>query len=194
MYQLLIDNIQKHITLTDYEKNVFVHYLSSKQIKKRDFFIQEGDISTHCAFVLSGCLRAYSIDENGFEHILQFAVEDWWIADMLSFTSQNKGYLIIDAIENSHIALLSREHQLELFDRCPKFERYFRIITENGMVSFQQRILEYISLTAAIRYNNFAKKYPKFMQRLPQNQIAAYLGITPEFLSKIRHQTTAKKT
>ena len=194
MYQLLIDNIQKHIKLSEYEKNLFISYLSLKKIKKREFFIQEGEISTHCAFVLSGCLRAYKMDENGFEHILQFAIEDWWIVDMMSFTTQKNGYLTIDAIENSQLAILSREHQLELFDKCPKFERYFRIITENGMVSFNQRILEYISLPALVRYNNFVKRYPQFIKRLPQNQIAAYLGITPEFLSKIRHQSANKKS
>ena len=194
MYQLLIDNIQKHIKLSEYEKNLFISYLSLKKIKKREFFIQEGEISTHCAFVLSGCLRAYKMDENGFEHILQFAIEDWWAVDLSSFTTQKNGYLTIDAIENSQLAILSREHQLELFDKCPKFERYFRIITENGMVSFNQRILEYISLPALVRYNNFVKRYPQFIKRLPQNQIAAYLGITPEFLSKIRHQSANKKS
>ena len=95
MYQLLIDNIQKHIKLSEYEKNLFISYLSLKKIKKREFFIQEGEISTHCAFVLSGCLRAYKMDENGFEHILQFAIEDWWIVDLMSFTTQKNGYLLL---------------------------------------------------------------------------------------------------
>jgi len=193
MYQLIIDNIQKHVSLTEYEKNLFISFLSTKHIKKREFFLQEGEINTHAVFVLSGCLRAYRVDENGFEHILQFAIEDWWIIDVMSFISQKKSYLTIDAIENSHLALLSREHQLELFNKCPKFERYFRIITENRMASLQCRILEHISLPAAERYANFVKDYPKFMLRLPQNQIAAYLGITPEFLSKIRHKTPNKK-
>jgi CRP-like cAMP-binding protein len=193
MFQLLINHIEKHISLTEYEKTVLTSYLISKQINKREFLLQESEISTYSAFVLSGCLRAYTIDENGHEHILQFAIEDWWISDMMSFTTQKKGNLTIDAIENSHVALISRKDQLELFDKCPKLERYFRIITENGMVSFQHRILEYISLPASERYANFAKRYPLFIKRLPQNQIAAYLGITPEFLSKIRHQSVLKK-
>ena len=142
---------------------------------------------------MSGCLRSYFIDANGFEHILQFAIEDWWIADMMSITTQRPGNLAIDALEDSEVMLLSRENQLKLFDECPKFERYFRIITENGMVSFQRRVLENISLPAAERYKNFAKRYPVMVQRLPQTQVASYLGITPEFLSKIRHQMMYQK-
>jgi len=193
MSDLLLANIAKHISLNDKEKELFLSYLSAKKIRKRQYLVQEGEQSKYSAFVLSGCLRSYFIDANGFEHILQFAIEDWWIADMMSITTQKPGNLAIDALEDSEVLLLSRENQLKLFDECPKFERYFRIITENGMVSFQRRVLENISLPAAERYKNFAKRYPIMVQRLPQTQIASYLGITPEFLSKIRHQMMYQK-
>jgi len=193
MSDLLLANIAKHISLNDKEKELFLSYLSAKKIRKRQYLVQEGEHSKYSAFVLSGCLRSYFIDANGFEHILQFAIEDWWIADMMSITTQKPGNLAIDALEDSEVLLLSRENQLKLFDECPKFERYFRIITENGMVSFQRRVLENISLPAAERYKNFAKRYPIMVQRLPQTQIASYLGITPEFLSKIRHQMMYQK-
>lgn len=193
MSDLLLANIAKHISLNEKEKELFLSYLSTKKIRKRQYLVQEGEQSKYSAFVLSGCLRSYFIDANGFEHILQFAIEDWWIADMMSITTQKPGNLAIDALEDSEVLLLSRENQLKLFDECPKFERYFRIITENGMVSFQRRVLENISLPAAERYKNFAKRYPVMVQRLPQTQIASYLGITPEFLSKIRHQMMYQK-
>lgn len=193
MSDLLLANIAKHISLNDKEKQLFLSYLSTKKIRKRQYLVQEGEQSKYSAFVLSGCLRSYFIDANGFEHILQFAIEDWWIADMMSITTQKPGNLAIDALEDSEVLLLSRENQIKLFDECPKFERYFRIITENGMVSFQRRVLENISLPAAERYKNFAKRYPVMVQRLPQTQIASYLGITPEFLSKIRHQMMYQK-
>lgn len=193
MSDLLLSNIAKHISLSKDEQEKFLSYLVSKKIRKRQFLVQEGEQSKHSAFVISGCLRSYIIDANGFEHILQFAIEDWWIADMMSITTQKPGYLAIDALEDSEVLLLSRENQIKLFDECPKFERYFRIITENGMVSFQRRVLENISLPAAERYKNFAKRYPLMVQRLPQTQIASYLGITPEFLSKIRHQMMHQK-
>ncbi len=193
MSELLLANIAKHISLNEKEKELFLSYLSIKKIRKRQYLVQEGEQSKYSAFVLSGCLRSYFIDANGFEHILQFAIEDWWIADMMSITTQKPGNLAIDALEDSEVMLLSRENQLKLFDECPKFERYFRIITENGMVSFQRRVLENISLPAAERYKNFAKRYPVMVQRLPQTQVASYLGITPEFLSKIRHQMMYQK-
>lgn len=188
MSQLLISNIQRFLPLTDEEKYMILSIMKSKKIRKRQYLLQEGDNSKYSAFVLSGCLRCYFVDQNGFEHILQFAIEDWWITDMMSFTSGKPSRLNIDALEDAEVLLLTREDQLELIERCPKFEKYFRIISENGMISNQQRLLDNLSLPATDRYKNFIHKYPLFMQRIPQTQIAAYLGITPEFLSKIRSQ------
>ncbi len=188
MSQLLIANIQRFLPLTDEEKYMILSIMHPKKIRKRQYLLQEGDVSKYSAFVLSGCLRCYFVDQNGFEHILQFAIEDWWITDMMSFASGKTSRLNVDALEDSEVLLLTREDQLALFERCPKFEKYFRIITENGMISNQQRLLDNLSLPAIERYKNFIQKYPLFMQRIPQTQIAAYLGITPEFLSKIRSQ------
>lgn len=188
MSQLLIANIQRFLPLSDEEKYMILSIMHPKKIRKRQYLLQEGDVSKYSAFVLSGCLRCYFVDQNGFEHILQFAIEDWWITDMMSFASGKTSRLNVDALEDSEVLLLTREDQLALFERCPKFEKYFRIITENGMISNQQRLLDNLSLPAIERYKNFVQKYPLFMQRIPQTQIAAYLGITPEFLSKIRSQ------
>lgn len=188
MSQLLINNIEKHIQLNDEEKYMILSIMQNKKLRKRQYLLQEGDHSKYTAFVLKGCLRSYFIDSNGFEHILQFAVEDWWITDMMSYVSGKPGRMNIDALEESEMLLITREDQLALFEKSPKFEKYFRIITENGMISIQQRLLDNLSLPAMDRYKNFISKYPQFMQRIPQVQIAAYLGITPEFLSKIRHQ------
>lgn len=188
MSQLLIANIQRFLPLTDEEKYMILSIMHPKKIRKRQYLLQEGDVSKYSAFVLSGCLRCYFVDQNGFEHILQFAIEDWWITDMMSFASGKTSRLNVDALEDSEVLLLTREDQLALFEKCPKFEKYFRIITENGMISSQQRLLDNLSLPATERYKNFVQKYPLFMQRIPQTQIAAYLGITPEFLSKIRSQ------
>jgi CRP-like cAMP-binding protein len=188
MSQLLIANIERFIKLTDEEKYMILSIMQSKKIRKRQYFIQEGDTSRHSAFVLKGCMRSYFVDTNGFEHILQFAIEDWWITDLMSTITGKPARLNVDALEDTEVLLLPREDQLELFEKCPKFEKYFRIITENGMISSQQRLLDNLSLPAIDRYNNFVQKYPLFAQRIPQTQIAAYLGITPEFLSKIRNQ------
>ncbi len=188
MTQLFIDNIEKYFTLSEAEKETILGLTKLKKIHKKEFLLQEGEVSKCSAFVLSGCLRSYFVDSNGFEHILQFAIEDWWITDMMSITTQTAANLNIDAIQDSELLILTRENQLELFEKCPKMEKYFRIITEKGMANIQTRLLENMSLPAVQRYKNLTKKYPKIVEKVPQKLIASFLGITPEFLSKLRHQ------
>lgn len=188
MSQIFINSIEQSISLTEDEKKIALSLFKTKTIRKRQFFLQEGDVCKHSAFVLSGCLRSYFVDSNGQEHILQFAIEDWWITDMMSIQTQNPANLSIDAIETSELLVISVEDQAELLTRVPKFERYFRIKTENGLAHLQSRLLENLSLPAKERYLNLLKKYPKIVEKVPQKQIASYLGITPEFLSKLRHQ------
>lgn len=188
MSQLLLENIEQHISLSDEEKEVLLSFFKVKKLRKRQYFLQEGDVSKHSAFILSGCLRSYFVDENGLEHILQFAVEDWWITDMMSIITQNPSKLNIDAVEDSEMLIITRENQEELLKKIPQFERYFRIKTESGLAHLQSRLLENLSLPAKERYTNLLKKYPKIVEKVPQKQIASYLGITPEFLSKIRNQ------
>ena len=188
MTQLFIDNIQKYFTLSKEEKETILGLTHIKKLLKKEFLLQEGQVSKCSAFVLSGCLRSYFVDTNGFEHILQFAIEDWWITDMMSITTQTAANLNIDAIQDSELLILTRENQLELFEKCPKMEKYFRIITEKGMANIQTRLLENMSLPAVQRYKNLTKKYPKIVEKVPQKLIASFLGITPEFLSKLRHQ------
>jgi len=183
---LLFTNISKHILLTEVEKNYFHSKLHFRKLKKKESLIHENKVSESVAFVLSGCLRSYTIDDNGFEHILQFAPPDWWITDMFSFISQKPGNIYIDAIEVSEIMLLSRADQLDIFEKIPSFERYFRILTENSLVSYRKRVMDGLSLTAVERYHDFCKRYPTLIECLPQKQIASYIGVTPEFLSKIR--------
>jgi len=183
---LIFANISKHILLTEVEKNYFHSKLHFRKLKKKEIYIQENQVCESAAFVLSGCLRSYTIDDNGFEHILQFAPPDWWITDMFSFNSQKPGTIYIDAIEVSEIILLSRADQLDIFEKIPGFERYFRILTENSLVSYRKRVIDGLSLTAIERYHDFCKRYPTLIERLPQKQIASYIGVTSEFLSKIR--------
>ena len=152
MSQVFIDNIQKHIHLNEDEIKVVLSVMKPKKLKKKQFFMTEGDVCQNTAFVLSGCLRSYFIDSNGFEHNLQFAIEDWWISDMMTITTETATSLNIDAIQDSDLLILTRENQLELFEKCPKMEKYFRIITEKGMANIQTRLFENISLPAVQRY------------------------------------------
>ncbi len=128
----------------------------------------------------------YMLDDNGKEHNLQFAIENWWIGDIASFHSEEPSRLYIEAIENSIILQIKKEDQLRLFVDYPKFNRIFRVFTENALVSCQRRVLQNISSTAEERYIDFINRYPHFFNRISNVQIASFLGITPEFLSTIR--------
>ncbi|MCX7743342.1 MAG: Crp/Fnr family transcriptional regulator [Flavobacteriales bacterium] len=191
--ELILQNISRFIELNSGEIDFFVSLLKPHHLRRRQFLLQEGMVCNYTAFVYNGCLRSYSVDSNGFEHILQFAIEDWWIGDMYSLVTRQPGFLTIDALEESDVLLLHRDDQLRLFNEVPKFERFFRILLEKSMVMHQLRLMENISMPAAQRYQIFASRYPQIIARVPQTQIAAYLGITPEFLSKIKKDLLRKK-
>ena len=190
---LILQNVAKHIALTPGEQAYFVSLLTPKKIKRKQFLLREREICRHSAFVTQGCLRGYTVDTNGFEHILQFAPSDWWIADMYSLISQQPGNLNIDALEATELLLLSKKDQEQLYLEVPKFERFFRIITENSLVTNRQRLLDNLSLSAQQRYELFCQRYPSLIHCLPQKQIAASIGVTPEFLSKLKADLLRKK-
>ncbi|WP_158824846.1 Crp/Fnr family transcriptional regulator [Mucilaginibacter lacusdianchii] len=185
-FDLILNNIGKHINLSDDEKQLFTSLLVPKQIKRKKHLIAEGDVCKHSAFVTSGCLRGYTLDVNGFEHVLSFAPQGWWMADIYSLITQLPGILNIEALEDTEMLMLSKASQEKLYTQVPKFERFFRILTENALVASQQRLIDNLSLTAAERYARFCKRYPTLIYHLPQKQIAAYIGVTPEFFSKMR--------
>ncbi|MBX2929896.1 MAG: Crp/Fnr family transcriptional regulator [Saprospiraceae bacterium] len=193
LFNLILNNIAKHIALDRREQEHFLGLLSTKKLKKKQFLLQEGDVCRHSAFVVEGCLRGYTVDSNGFEHILQFAPPDWWIGDMYSLLTQKPGNLYIDALEETEVLLLSKTDQEQLYLDIPKFERFFRIITENSLVANRQRLLDNLSLSAMERFALFCRQYPTLIERLSQKQIAAYIGVTPEFLSKLKSEYFRRK-
>jgi len=186
MSALLLNNIARYIRLTPDEQAHFVSLLTFKTIRRRQFLLRENEVCRHSAFVTRGCLRGYTVDANGFEHILQFAPPDWWIADMYSLLAQQPGNLNIDALEDTDVLLLAKSDQEQLYLDVPKFERFFRIITENSLVASRRRLLDNMSLNAQQRYESFCRHYPTLIHHLAQKQIAAYIGVTPEFLSKMK--------
>ena len=183
---LFLDNMRKHIRLNEEEEVLVLSKLRPVKLKRREHLLKQGTVARDLAFVMEGCLRAYALDDNGFEHILQFAPAGWWISDMSSVISRRESLLNVDAIKPSEVLLLSREDQLALFDDIPKLERYFRVLTENGLVSSRMRLIENLSLTARQRYQRFCQTYPNLINEIPQKYIASFIGVTPEFLSKIR--------
>mgnify|MGYP000521768176 CR=1 FL=1 len=183
---LILKNISRHITLDEKEKTLFLSMLEPKSIKRKTLYLQMGNVCKYSAFVLEGALKGFTVDQEGKEHILSFATPDWWISDMYSLLSQKPAILNIEAIADAEILMLSRENQQLLYEKVPKFERFFRILVENSLVANQQRLIDNMSSTAEERYLRFIKKYPGIPSCVPQHNIASYLGITPEFLSKIR--------
>jgi CRP-like cAMP-binding protein len=193
MFEVLRSHIQKRITLTDAEFEKATTFFIPKKLRKKQFLLQQGDVSKSIAFVEKGCLRCYSVDASGVEHIVQFAIEDWWISDPYSgLTGQPSDYAI-DAIEDSELLLLEIEARDHLLEAIPKFERLFRILLENRLVANQRRISSALGTSADERYLQFLKSYPAIAQRVPQSQIASYLGITPQSLSRIRRALTDRK-
>ncbi|MCO6490838.1 MAG: Crp/Fnr family transcriptional regulator [Phaeodactylibacter sp.] len=182
----LISYFDNYLRLNEEEKAFVRKNFFEKRVRRRQFILQEGDVCRLNTFVAEGCFRMYMVDEKGREHNLQFAVENWWIGDIGSFHSEKPSKLYIEAMENSIILQIRKEDQLRLFVEHPKFNRIFRVFTENALVSFQNRVLQNISSTAEERYLDFIARYPHLFNRISNVQIASYLGVTPEFLSTIR--------
>jgi CRP-like cAMP-binding protein len=191
-FSLLLEHVFKHITLTQEEQSYFVSLLNVKKLKKKQYLDQEGDISKGPAFVTRGILRSYSLDKNGFEHVIQFAPPGWWIGDMYSIVKQKPGRLYVDAIEDSEILWLWKSDLDKLYSSIPKFERFFRILAENAIVAFENRLISNLSLPAIERYAQFCSVYPSLIESLPQKQVASYIGVTPEFLSKMLNSPAPK--
>lgn len=192
MFDLLRSQILKRISLTDGEFERVQTFFIPKKIRKGQFLLRAGEVSKYLAFVEKGCLRQYSIDSKGEEHVVQFAVEDWWISDMYSSLTGTPATYNIDALEDSEVLLLDTALQEKLCTEIPPFERFFRLLLQSNFVAKERRIEAALSLTAEEQYLSLLEMYPKLFQRIPQNQIASYLGITPQSLSRIR-KTLADK-
>lgn len=183
---LLIQNVSRHIQLTEVESEFFISILQFKSLKRKEFLLRQGEVCRNESFITKGCLRAYTIDENGFEHVIMFGVESWWISDLSSFLTQSPASYFIDALEDTEVLQISKADLNRLYVQVPAFERFFRIIFQNAFVAQQNRINQNLSFTAEERYLSFLEKYPALEQRLSQKQVAAYLGITTVFLSMLR--------
>ncbi|HEY8898725.1 MAG TPA: Crp/Fnr family transcriptional regulator [Niastella sp.] len=193
MHELLKANIARHVSLTEKEIGQFGHLFVLKAFKKKEFLLREGDVCLYEGFVIKGLFRVYHLDNNGFEQILYFAPEDWWVADIDSFTNEKQSNLFIEALEDSEVLLISKKDKELAYESIPAIERLFRIMTQKTHVALQRRMVSNLSQTADQRYLEFIEKYPRLYSRLSNIQIAAYLGISHEFLSKIRKKIAQRK-
>jgi CRP-like cAMP-binding protein len=188
----LIDNILKHVALSPQEQELFLSKTETLHYKAKTILLNAGEVCKNSYFVNLGVLRSFNINDNIVEHVMSFACQGWWISDMYSLISQKPGNLFIEVIEDAEVVLLSKENQEQLYHDIPKLERFFRILTENALVANQQRIMDNLSLSAEERFEKFSKKYPSLMQQVPQKQIASYIGVTPEFFSKMKSKMLRK--
>lgn len=195
MKEAIIRNIRRHIEPANEEMEIFLSLALIKTVKRKELLLKEGDIARHQFFVLSGCLRTYTIDQSGKEHILMFAPEDWWCSgDLHSFLSGQRSMNNLEALEPSTVLQISKEKIDLLYQRVPKFERFFRVLFQNAFVFHQNRINANLSQPAEGRYDLFTQYYPGLESRIPQKYIASYIGITPEFFSQMKAKIIRKKS
>ena len=188
MHRLILSNFAMHIALSSDEQEKVLALLQQRMVAKRSFLLQAGGIDRYIYFVNRGCLRMFYTDEKAMEHNICFYPENWWACDIVSFFKQKPADNTIQALEDSEVYYMSLSRLEELFLEIPKFERFFRILTQNGFDLYQQRITSNLSKTAEERYLEFRKLYPGLESRIAQKHIATYLGITPVFLSMMRKE------
>jgi CRP-like cAMP-binding protein len=186
--EAILKNISRHITLNEEEQEYFKSILHYKKLERGKILLMHGDIARDQYFVINGCLRTYSMDQNGKEHILAFSPTDWWVSDLYSYLTETPAEYIIDTLMPTEIFAISKKDMEEVYSRIPKFERFFRILFQNAIVNQMSRIRQVISVPAEERYKVFIKQYPGIYEQIPLKHIASYLGISPEFLSKIRNK------
>jgi len=184
----LLKYFDRLIPLNKEEKVLVTAKFHPRLFRKRQYVLQEGDVCNQFYFIVRGCLRMYKIDDKGATHTLQFAAEEHWIIDLGSFHGLKPSSLNIDALEDTVVLQISRDDLLTIYVQAPKFDRIFRVLLENSFVRLQERLLQNISSTAEERYQSFLEAYPHLVNRLSQVQIASFLGLTPEFLSRLRNR------
>lgn len=186
MEKALADHIAKFVTLDDTERALLLPFLEFLSIKKKTHLLEAGQICNWQFFVVSGCCRSYIINEKGGEQTTQFAIENWWITDHLSFDNRTPSHFYIQAVENAEIIAISHGNMEALLAKIPKLERYFRIIMQKAFGASQVRIKYLFTMSAEERFHHLNNLFPEFVQRVPQYMLATYLDFSPEFMSRIR--------
>ena len=190
MSQILRQQIEKIVQITDTEFEYILSHFTNKKFKKHQFVIQEGQLVENDFFILSGCLKSYSTDANGKDHIIQFGMQDWWITDYQAYYNQTTATVNIDCIEETDVLCLSFRNREKLCAEMHKIEHFFRKKTNKRNVALQNRILSLLSSNAKERYDKLLEQYPQLFQKVPKQLIASYLGVTRETLSRFN---SAKK-
>ena len=192
MRELLIHNLSKYVSLTSDDVAVVESLFTYRHFRKHQYILQEGEISRYENFICKGITRTYEVDDKGQEHIVQFGLEDWWVGDLYSFLTDTPSVYNIDCLEDTTVLQITKEKLDILYQKVPKMERHFRILIQNAFIASTKRLSSSLSKNALERYEEFVNRYPHIEQRVANHQIAAYLGITPQSLSRIRSQAAAR--
>jgi len=192
-FKSILAHINNKVSLTESEESTIISKLQKRTYLKGQYIVQGGDISRFQTFILSGKVRTFYLDDNGNEHIVAFGIEEWWVGDICSFTTQTPAEFNTECLENTTVAQLSFEDMEQLYNDVPKLDRYFRVIVQKAYANMTKRIIRNHSMSAKERYLLFINSYPEIARRVPQYMIASYLGITKEFLSTIRKQIANRK-
>ncbi len=182
----LLENIFTHVELTSLETELLISKVTFKKYLKGEYILEKDKICRHQNFVISGCLRTFYLDLDGNIHVVSFDAENYWTGDLSSFFHQKPANFNVQCIEDSELVQISYDNIEDLYREIPKLERFFRILIQNAYVSSQMRVIDNIRLSAKEKYLKFITKYPTIEKRVPQYMVASYLGISAEFLSKIK--------
>jgi CRP-like cAMP-binding protein len=194
MYDFFLESIKRYIPLTPDEEALLISKVQMRKVRKKQWLVTPGEYCKSDHFVNKGCFRSYYQDDNGVQHTIRFATEGWWMTDVFSLFTQKPATLYVEALEDGEVVVVTESAMEELYKAIPQFNTYFRVVYQKGLAFSNNRILHTISNTAASHYQVFLQQFPTAEQRIPQYMIASYLGVTPEFLSKIKSKMLKKDT
>ncbi len=194
MYDSLIKYFNSYASksLAGEEIDLIRNFFTPKKFRKRQYFLQEGEICKYTAFIVKGAMRQYRVDEKGEEHIIRLFIENWWASDRESLVKKTPSIYFIDAWEDTEVLLATKTDIADLIDRIPPLAEWIRKLDANFAIASQRRLSAAISLSAEERFYDLEKTNPEFLQRFPQHIIASYLGINRETLSRIRSRGIKK--
>lgn len=189
----VLDNIRKYINLDPEEEQYLLGKITERRFTKGDRINTEGEVNRYTNYIVKGSVRVYYVDQEGNEHVIQLGIADWWTGDYISFISQQPGYLNVEALEPTLLYSFSYDNLQEIYRQVPRMERFFRLLVQSAYAAFQNRVLQSLSMDAESRYIAFREKYPAMDQQIPQKHIASYLGMSAEFLSKVKKRIVQKE-
>jgi CRP-like cAMP-binding protein len=194
MWESLLQNIgEKGIRLSEADEAVIRSVFTYKKFRKHHYLLQQGDVARHETFIVKGLTRTYEVDNDGQEHVLFFGPEQWWVGDLYSFLSGQPSGCNVECLEPTEVLQVSRANLELLYEKVPQMNLYFRLLLQNAFIAVTQRLSSTLSKPAAERYREFLERYPHIGARIPNHQIASFLGITPQSLSRLRRAAVQKQ-